>query len=142
MVEAQVVGLMKMPVGFVNMCNQIQSQAICPVFRDQIKPTDIDSVHNGLMAQVRLTAFKQRTTPMLVGEVEHVAADSLSDQRTGTPYYIAHVVIGHSELERVGNLELRPGMPADVMIIIGRRTAIEYLITPLRDSFARAFREE
>jgi HlyD family type I secretion membrane fusion protein len=112
------------------------------VIEAKVKPTDIDMVHNGLPAQVRLTAFKQRTTPVLVGEVEHVAADSMTDQRTGVSHYIAHVVIERHEFERAGNIELRPGMPADVMILTGRRTALEYLVTPLRDSFARAFRED
>jgi HlyD family type I secretion membrane fusion protein len=112
------------------------------VIEAKVRPTDIDTVHAGLPAQVRLTAFKQRTTPVLSGEVAHVGADSLSDERTGTNYYIAHVVIERGELERAGNLSLRPGMPADVMIVTGRRTALEYLISPLRDSFARAFRED
>jgi HlyD family type I secretion membrane fusion protein len=112
------------------------------VIEARVKPTDIESVRNGLPAQVRLTAFKQWTTPTLTGEVKHVAADSLTDQHTGAPYYVAHVAIERSELERAGELELRPGMPADVMIVTGRRTALDYLLSPLRDSFARAFREE
>jgi HlyD family type I secretion membrane fusion protein len=112
------------------------------VIEAKVKPTDIDTVHTGLPAEVRLTAFKQWVTPVLSGRVEHVAADSLTDQRTGTPYYIAQVVIDGGELERAGGIALRPGMPADVMIVTGRRTAFEYLISPLRDSFARAFRED
>jgi HlyD family type I secretion membrane fusion protein len=112
------------------------------VIEAKVKPIDIDTVHTGRPAKVRLTAFKSRTTPLLNGKVIHVAADSQTDNRTGMAHYVAHVAIERGELERAGKLALYPGMPADVMIVTGRRTALDYLVTPVRDSFARAFRED
>ncbi len=44
----------------------------------QVSPLDIDVVHAGLPAQVRLTAFKQRRTPTLGGRVLQVSADRLA----------------------------------------------------------------
>jgi len=108
----------------------------------KLRATDIDSVHTGLPARIRLTAFKQRTTPVLSGRVTYVSGDALTDQRTGTTTYSAHVVVDRGELERAGGLSLQPGMPAEVMIVTGRRTAADYFLSPLTDSFARAFREE
>ena len=108
----------------------------------KLRATDIDSVHTGLPARIRLTAFKQRTTPVLFGRVTYVSGDALTDQRTGTTTYNAHVVVDRGELERAGGLSLQPGMPAEVMIVTGRRTAADYFLSPLTDSFARAFREE
>lgn len=108
----------------------------------KLRPTDIDSIHTGLPAHIRLTAFKQRTTPVLSGHVTYVSGDALTDQRTGTASYSAHVVVDRGELQRAGGLNLQPGMPAEVIIVTGRRTAVDYFLSPLTDSFARAFREE
>jgi HlyD family type I secretion membrane fusion protein len=108
----------------------------------QLDPVNIDEVHPGLTAQLRLTAFKQRITPVLPGRVTQVSADALSDERTGRRYYTARIEIDPAELERFGAAKLYPGMPVDVMIETGRRTALEYLLTPVSESFARAFREE
>ena len=112
------------------------------VIEAQVQPIDIDVVQTGLKAQVTLTAFKQRTTPTLDGRVSYVSADSLTDPRTGLPYFSTRIEIPADEMERLGGLELNPGMPAQVMIVTGERTAFQYLFDPLRESMQRAFREE
>ncbi len=112
------------------------------VVEAQVQPIDIDVVQTGLKAQVTLTAFKQRTTPTLDGRVVYVSADSLIDARTGFPYFSARVEISAAEMQRLGGLELSPGMPAQVMIVTGERTAFQYLTDPLRESLQRAFREQ
>ena len=108
----------------------------------QVSPTDIDVVHPGLLAEVRLPAFKQRLVPFLHGKVTFVSADAVFDERTRTSYYRANVVIDDDQLERLKGVELQPGMPVEVMILVGERTFWQYLTQPLRDSFARAFREQ
>ncbi len=112
------------------------------VIEAQIRPLDIDVVKPGLAARVRLTAFKQRTTPTLQGRVVYVSADRLTDPRTGIPYFTARVEIPASELARLDGVKLYPGMPAEVMVVTGARTALEYLVDPLRESLQRAFREQ
>jgi HlyD family type I secretion membrane fusion protein len=108
----------------------------------QLDPVNIDEVHAGLAAQVRLTAFKQRITPVLSGLVTQVSADVLTDDRSGRPYYAARIEISRAELDRLGGAGLYPGMPVEVIIETGQRTALDYLIAPVTDSFAHAFREE
>ncbi|MDF2763078.1 MAG: hypothetical protein K0S81_56 [Rhodospirillales bacterium] len=108
----------------------------------QLDPVNIDEVHAGLAAQVRLIAFKQRITPVLSGLVTQVSADVLTDDRSGRPYYAARIEISRAELDRLGGASLYPGMPVEVIIETGQRTALDYLITPVTDSFAHAFREE
>jgi HlyD family type I secretion membrane fusion protein len=107
----------------------------------KLRPLDIDAVHVGLTAQVRLTGLKQRNTPELAGRVVHVAADSLTDQRTGQSYYVARVAIEADALAHAGIPALYPGMPTEVYIVTGARTAFQYLVDPIRESFAHAFRE-
>ncbi len=107
----------------------------------QIDPNDIDVVHEGLSAQVVLTAYEQRTTPTLSGRVARVSADSFSDPRTGRNYFLARVSVEPAELERMDRVDLHPGMPAQVMIKTGRQTVLDYLLRPFTQSLRRAFRE-
>ena len=112
------------------------------VVEARVRPLDIDVVRAGLPAMVRLVAFKQRSTPTLDGRVIRVSADALNDPRTGEIYFLASVEVPPEELARVPNVELYPGMPADVAIVTGERTLFAYLAQPFTDSLAHTFRED
>jgi HlyD family secretion protein len=107
----------------------------------RIAPRDIDQVYVGQTASMRFAAFNQKTTPEIDGEVGMVSADLTQDQRTGTSYYTARVSPKPEELARLGTAKLVPGMPVDVFIQTPGRTALSYLIKPLRDQADRAFKE-
>jgi HlyD family secretion protein len=107
----------------------------------EVQPLDIEAVRPGLPAEVRLIAYKQRRVPSVNGTVTYVSADRVASERGGQSYYEARVEIDPSELAQLDNVNLYPGMPADVLITIGERTLLQYLLDPIRDSFARAFRE-
>ena len=92
--------------------------------------------------QVALTAYKQRTTPRLDGRVIKLSADALVDADRRVTYYAAEIRIDSSELAKLQEVELYPGMPAEVMIVNGERTFLQYLLQPVTDSFRRAFREQ
>ena len=111
------------------------------VVEAKVRPVDIDNLAIGLEADVVFTAFPQRTTPHLLGSVVYVSADRFEDERTGEAYYLARVSVSEAEAARLGERKLHPGMPADVMIKTGARTALDYLVQPLRDSIMRAWRE-
>lgn len=108
----------------------------------KINPTDIDVVTTGDNAEVRLTAFKQRTVPTLQGHVTYVSADVEVEPKTGATYYRGRVQIDPEQLVRLGSLKLSAGMPAEVMVIAGERTLLQYLVQPVKDSFRRSFREQ
>jgi HlyD family secretion protein len=108
----------------------------------RIQPKDIDQVRVGQLAFLRLTAFNQRTTPQMEGEVSRVAADLTLDERTGMSYYSVRIFLRSDETDKLGGLVLVPGMPAEVLIQTGDRTVLSYLMKPLRDQLERAFREE
>ena len=107
----------------------------------RVEPGDIDLVHAGLAAQVRLTAFNQRYAPPLDGRVQWISADRLTDERTGQPYYVARVELSDGQEARLGREPLYPGMPAEVMIATGSRTMLDYLVSPLFRAIDRAGRE-
>ncbi len=112
------------------------------VIEAQIAPHDIDKIAGGLPAVVRLSAFDLRTTPELNGTVFAVSADRLIDETRGVAYYQVDVRIPESELARLEDLTLLPGMPAEVFINTGERSALSYLVKPLADSLAHVFRED
>jgi len=107
----------------------------------KIAPSDIDQVRVGQPAVLRFSAFSQRTTPEINGIVNRVSADIAQDQKTAATYYVARVVLPRDEIARLGNLRLVPGMPVEAFIQTDIRTVASYLVKPLHDQIARAFRE-
>ncbi|MFI3216655.1 MAG: HlyD family type I secretion periplasmic adaptor subunit [Methylococcales bacterium] len=108
----------------------------------RVSPMDIDRVHVGLVAEVRFSAFKQALTPKMMGKLTILSADKLTDERTGAPYYSAKIELTPDSYVKLGNMELLPGMPADVLINTGERTVFEYLMQPITNAVARAFIED
>ncbi len=112
------------------------------VVEARVDPRDIDVVHAGLSAQVRLTSYSMRSTPPLDGVVSTVSADQLIDDKTGAAFFSALIEISPDSLAANRGIRLYPGMPAETMILTERRTAIDYFLEPLMRSFNRAFRED
>ncbi len=112
------------------------------IIEAQVRPQDVDDVHEGLGASIQLTGLSSRTTPRLEGTVTYVSADSLVDERSGMSFFTANIDVPDEELARIGeNQTLMPGMPADVFIQTGARTPLQYLVQPISDSLGRAWRE-
>jgi len=106
----------------------------------KIAPQDIDQVSVGQPAVLRFSAFNQRTTPEVRGEVTRVSADLTLDERTGISYYTARISLTADEARRLGNVSLAPGMPVEAFIQTGERTVLSYLTKPLADHAMRTFR--
>jgi HlyD family secretion protein len=112
------------------------------VVEARLQLTDIDAVHVGQGANVRLAALNQRTTPVVPSHVVYVSPDKLTDRQTQQPYYEIRLSL---DLEKLGQREralLAPGMPAEAFIATSQRTMMRYLFRPIEDSFAKALREE
>lgn len=107
----------------------------------KVDPRDIDAVKVGSATRVRLTAFNSRLLPPLQAKVNYVAPDQLVDDKTGAPYFVVRAEIDPESL-RDYKVTLHAGMTAEVMIVNGARRAVDYLLSPITDSFNRAFRED
>jgi HlyD family secretion protein len=112
------------------------------VIETMIEPHDIDSVHVGAAVNVRLTAYKQKSVPVIEGTLTYVAADRQIDPRTGAPFYPGRVTLSSEALDRLSRVDLYPGMPTEVMILTGKRRALDYFLSPITDGLSHAFREE
>jgi HlyD family secretion protein len=108
----------------------------------RLSPQDIDQVYLGQPTSLRFSAFNQRTTPQLNGSVSRISADVTQDQKSGTSYYTIRISVADDEIARLEGLKLIPGMPVEAFIQTNERRVLSYLIRPLRDQIARAFREK
>jgi HlyD family secretion protein len=107
----------------------------------RLQPNDIDQVRKGQQAFVRFSAFNQRVTPQLIGQVSYVSPDTTRDQQTSTSYFTVRIMLPEEERRRLAGLQLSSGMPAEVFMQTGSRTMLSYLFKPILDQFQRAFVE-
>jgi HlyD family type I secretion membrane fusion protein len=108
----------------------------------QISPTDIDNVKLGQIAEVRLTALNFRSTPSIYGVVASISGDRIQDSRNKDPFFLARIEIPAEEQKKLEGLKLKAGMPAEVLIKAGERTALDYLLKPMTDAFVKGLNEE
>jgi HlyD family secretion protein len=111
------------------------------VLTAQVNPIDIDSVHMGQKAEIKFPSFSRHDTPPIFGKVANVSADSFVDEVSKLPFYRARVVIEQGGIPAHLQSRLVPGMPADVLIIRGERTAFDYLVGPLRNALWKTMRD-
>ncbi|HEY1962170.1 MAG TPA: HlyD family type I secretion periplasmic adaptor subunit, partial [Rhizomicrobium sp.] len=64
-----------------------------------VRPDDAGYVRSGMNAKVSVTAYENRRLPMITGKVKNISADRLTDERTGTPYFVADVTVDRSSLK-------------------------------------------
>lgn len=111
------------------------------VIEASVSPIDIDRVAEGQEARIRFSTFGSRA-PTFFGTVLTLSADSLINETTRNPYYLARIQINSESAEDLGELVLLPGMPAEVFINTGSRTFLQYLFKPLSNAVARSFNED
>lgn len=108
----------------------------------QIAPHLIDKVRTGLEVDILFTAFSQATTPHVPGRVSQVSADVLVEPRLNNQQYFKAIIdVAPQGLATLRGHEIRAGMPAEVFIRTGERTAMNYLLKPLLDRLNRALTE-
>lgn len=108
----------------------------------QVPPIHIDQVYVGQDTVLRFSALDQRSTPELFGKVVKVSPDAFQDETSRMSYYRAEILLNDGEKDRLpANVTLIPGMPVEAFIRTQDRTPLAYLVKPLADYFAKAFRE-
>jgi HlyD family secretion protein len=116
------------------------------VIEAAVSPADADALHVGETTEVRLGAQRDRTVPILKGVLTGLSADSLVNEKTGASYFSAEVTIPQDQLallkgSKPGDVDLRPGTPAQVIVPTAKRTALQFLLQPLTRTLWRSFRE-
>jgi HlyD family secretion protein len=112
----------------------------------RIAAPEIEGVHVGQAADVRLISPGARGMPILRGSLTELSADSVTDDKSGQVYYTAQITVPKNEFDLTnqdnnGNSVARPGMPVEVMIPLHKRSAFEYLFGPLTQALWQSFRQ-
>lgn len=107
----------------------------------EIRPEDVEHLRIGQAAEVVAVGFNPRENAPMQGQVRVISADRVTDAKTGRTFFKAE--IGLLADRQGGTLlaQLSPGMPVEVVVPVAPRTALEYLLAPLRESFRGAWRE-
>ena len=112
------------------------------VIATQVQAVDVDQIFVGQEVTLRFSAFDQRRTPELQGTVTLVSADVFQNETSGQSYYRAEVELNAGEMGRLpAGKTLIPGMPVEAFVRTADRSPLDYLIKPLADYFAKAFRD-
>ncbi len=112
----------------------------------QVAPKDIEGLHVGMDTEVQLGTIRNRVMPILKGRLAELSADTLANEKTGAQYFAAEVTIPQDQLDLArkasgANVDIRAGLPAQVLIPKARRTALDFLLEPLNNMIWRSFRE-
>lgn len=107
----------------------------------EIKPADIAFLHPGQEAMVKITAYDFSIYGGLKGKVEHISADTIEDEQ-GENFYKVRVRTEQSSMSYRGeNLPIIPGMTAQVDILTGKKSVLDYLLKPILKAKQNALRE-
>ena len=106
-----------------------------------VPPSDIEHVHVGQPVNVKLSAYKAHRVPTLEGRLVYVGADRQQDAH-GDPVFLVRAELDRNALQPFPGVAVYAGMPADVLIIGGERTALDFIISPIRDGIRHGMREE
>lgn len=106
-----------------------------------IKPSDIADIGRGQKARVKFSAYDYAIHGSLEGEVEFVGADTVTNEK-GESFYIVRIRPHQAFLGTAAKpLSIKVGMTADVDILTGKRTILQYLLKPIFKAKDNALRE-
>ena len=107
----------------------------------QFSPNDLETVHAGMPAEIKFPTFHSRRIPAILGNLETVSKDRLIDETTRQPYFLGIVQISKLQIPELMQNRLVAGMPAEVVITTGERTALSYMVSPFFEAMGRSFNE-
>ncbi len=146
----KVVGLSVFTVGGVvapgSTLMEIVPQDRALVIQASVSPGDADDLRIGQTTQVRFTSLHERDLPILKGKLTKLSADSFLDENSGQRFFRAEVAVPPSEMERIRKVRgpstgLQAGLPVEVLVPLRKRSALDYLVEPLFQTFWRSGRE-
>lgn len=108
-----------------------------------VSPADIGFIEVGQEALIKITAYDFSVFGSLKGMVDVIAADTTTDEETGQQFYKVTLSFLEAYLDAKGRrLEIIPGMEAQVDIVVGKRSALDYVLSPLLRVTQESLREK
>ncbi|GAA6160073.1 hypothetical protein NBRC116589_22470 [Ruegeria sp. HU-ET01832] len=108
-----------------------------------VRPDDIAFLHAGQPVKVKITAYDFARYGALDGEIVRIGANTITrSERNDEEVFVVEIQTQQSFLDANGvAVEIIPGMIAEVDILAGRKTVMEYLIRPVVKVKEQALRE-
>ncbi len=106
-----------------------------------VTPNEVEHLRIGQAVNIRLTAYKAHRVPVISGHLTYVGADRQMDANN-QPVFLMRAELNPDALSDKPGVVLLPGMPADVIVINGRRSVLSFLVSPIADSLFHAMREQ
>jgi protease secretion system membrane fusion protein len=149
--SGQVVGLQVQTVGAVIQPGQ-KIMDIVPLHEGllidtKVAPHLIDSIHKGLPVNVSFSSFAHSPQLVVEGVVESLSKDIVTEPQVnpampGATYYLARVSVTPEGMKSLGQRQMQPGMPVQVVIKTGERSLLTYLVDPLIKRITVSMKEE
>lgn len=111
------------------------------IIEAHIAVDNVAEVKLGMPADIRFTAYKQRSTALVDGKVSYLSPDHITSQENKVPHYTVHVEIQKSSLDRAPEIQPSPGMQAEIFLKTRSRTMLDYLMEPITSTLRKSLRE-
>ena len=110
--------------------------------RAQVLPQNVKDVQPGQIARISLAAYDPSRYGVIMGEVRRVAKNT-TQLENAMPFYETVIAIPEVVFTKSPDTPvITAGMPLQVDILGGKRTIMNYIMTPIQKSLATAFREK
>lgn len=107
----------------------------------KIKPSDIAFIHPGAETKIKISAYDYAIHGGLIGHVVNISPDTITDKKENT-FYLIHVETDKNYLgTKEHPLKIIPGMTANVDIVTGKKTVMQYILKPILKSKQYVFSE-
>ena len=104
----------------------------------KVSPKDIAFIREGQQAILKFSAYDFTIYGGMSAEVRHISADAITNEKDET-YYLVRLETKKSIADEA--LDILPGMIVQVDILTGKKTVLNYILSPLFNVTASALRE-
>ena len=110
----------------------------------KIKPADIAFLHPDQKAIVKFSAYDFSIYGGMVGKVYQISSDTIVDQQKQESYYLVKIKIDQKSAinSKLSKVKIIPGMTANVDIVTGKKTILQYLMKPIIKARQNALTEK
>ena len=149
-ISGAVLGLKVMTIGAVvgpgDRLLDIVPDKAALVVEAHLAPKDADDVRVGSSVEVKFPSIHDRQLRNVRATLSKLSPDALVDERPGASYFLAEATLTPASMAALdhaerGQFTLKAGLPAQVLIPLRKRTALQYIMDPITDAVWRAFRE-
>jgi len=107
----------------------------------KIKPSDIAFLYPGLQANIKRSAYDFAIFGGLIGEVVNISADTVKNEKNETFYKVLIKTKQNFIRKDDNQLKIIPGMVAQVDIVTGKKTILDYILKPILKTKQYTFSE-